>query len=129
MTETPEHAEAVAAARQVLHAYMAAFNAVDGVALAKVYHFPSAYLASNRFSMIDDVTHEIEAIAAFREKGWHHSAWDRLTVIHASPLKVHLDARINRYRADNTIFATATTLIIVTNENGHWAIRLRSNFL
>ncbi len=60
--------------------------------------------------------------------GWHHSSWDRRTVIWSEPDKVHFDCCFTRYRADGSIIGVYESIYIVTkDEGGHWGVALRSS--
>ena len=119
---------AVAAAQQVLDEFMAAFNARDIAAFEATFNFPSIRLASNRLVTINrgDMHPGMLSIGALAE--WHHSAWERRDVIHAGPEKVHVDTRFTRYRADGSVLGSFDSIYVLTCEDGHWGVKIRSSF-
>lgn len=124
----PDHSLAVAAAMECLDAFMAAFNDRDLVAFEKTFNFPSVRLASNTMVIIEPGYHRAEMFERGAFEGWHHSAWERRAVIHASDDKVHFDTRFTRYRADGSIIGSFDSIYVVTCESGHWGIKARSSF-
>jgi hypothetical protein len=120
---------AIAAAEQCLDDFMAAFNARDLVAWEETFNFPSVRLASNTLVIIDKPGwHAPDTFGRGALKEWHHSAWERRAVIHAGPDKVHFDTRFVRYRADGSVIGHFDSIYVVTKENGHWGVKLRSSF-
>jgi hypothetical protein len=120
---------AIAAATQCLDDFMAAFNAHDLVAWEKTFNFPSVRLASNTLVLIDKPGwHPPDTFTRGALKEWHHSAWERREVIHAGREKVHFDTRFVRYRADGSVIGHFDSIYVVTSENGHWGVKLRSSF-
>src|SRR5262249_59181248 len=67
-------------------------------------------------------------VGATAGSDWHHRAWDRRRIIHASNDKVHVDTMFTRYRADGTKIGSYESLYILTKENGRWGVKLRSSF-
>ena len=59
---------------------------------------------------------------------WDHSAWERREVIHAGPDKVHIDTRFTRYRKDGTVIGGFDSVYVVTLQDGHWGVKIRSSF-
>ena len=119
---------AVVAAQQVLDEFMAAFNARDIAAFEATFNFPSIRLASNRLVTINrgDMHPGMLSTGALAE--WHHSAWERRAVIHAGPDKVHVDTRFTRYRADGSVLGSFDSIYVLTCEDGHWGVKIRSSF-
>jgi hypothetical protein len=85
-------------------------------------------LASQGLVIINkgDATAERFTTGALAE--WDHSAWDRREVIHAGADKVHIDTRFTRYRKDGSVIGGFDSIYVVTRENGHWGIKIRSSF-
>jgi hypothetical protein len=123
-----EHRDAVAAAMTVLDDFMAAFNARDLAAWDATFNFPSVRLASNKLVLINAGDHKPEMFARGALAEWHHSAWERRDVIHAGADKVHIDTRFTRYRADGSVIGGFDSIYVVTNEAGHWGVKIRSSF-
>ena len=121
-------AEAIRAAQGVLDAFMKAFNARDIPAWEDTFNFPSVRLASQGLVIINkgDLGEARFTTGALAE--WDHSAWDRREVIHAGADKVHIDTRFTRYRKDGSIIGGFDSIYIVTLQDGHWGVKIRSSF-
>jgi len=121
-------AEAVRAAQGVLDAFMTAFNARDIPAFEATFNFPSVRLASQGLVILnkEDVSKDRFNAGSLAE--WDHSAWDRREVIHAGPDKVHIDTRFTRYRKDGSVIGGFDSIYVVTRQDGHWGIKIRSSF-
>ena len=129
MTASPDHAGAVAAANKCLDDFMAAFNARDLAAWEATFNFPSVRLASNQLVVIDKPGwHPPDTFTRGALKEWHHSEWEKREVIHAGRDKVHFDTRFVRYRADGSVIGHFDSIYVVTHENGHWGVKIRSSF-
>ena len=126
----PDHlnAEAVRAAQAVLDAFMTAFNARDVTAFEATFNFPSVRLASQGLVILKagDMTAERFTTGALAD--WDRSAWDRREVIHAGPDKVHIDTRFTRYRKDGSVIGGFDSIYVVTRQDGHWGVKIRSSF-
>ena len=126
----PDHlnAEAVRAAQGVLDAFMTAFNARDVAAFEATFNFPSVRLASQGLVILKagDMTAERFTTGALAD--WDRSAWDRREVIHAGPDKVHIDTRFTRYRKDGSVIGGFDSIYVVTRQDGHWGVKIRSSF-
>jgi len=118
----------VAAAQAVLDAFMAAFNARDTEAFERTFNFPSVRLASNRLVVLNpgDMKPERYTTGALAE--WDYSEWERREVIHAGPDKVHIDTRFTRYRKDGSVIGGFDSIYVVTRQDGHWGVKIRSSF-
>jgi hypothetical protein len=123
-----DQAREIAAAMKVLDAFMAAFNARDVEAFEATFNFPSVRLASNTLRVISRGDHRPEMFATGALTNWDHSAWERREVIHAGPDKVHLDTRFTRYRADGEVIGGFDSIYVVTLQDGHWGVKIRSSF-
>ena len=124
-----DNRQAITAAMKCLDDFMTAFNAHDLTALEETLNFPHIRLNGanklkifSRGEMKEGIFENLEA------KGWDHSAWEKREVISAGPNKVHIKTRFARYRADNSVLSAYDSLYIVTKENGHWGIVIRSSF-
>lgn len=119
-----------AAARSVLDAFMAAFNAADLEAIRATFHFPHVRFASGTVTVFPspaDFT-----LDGFQRRvagqGWHHSRWDECRAIHAGADKVHFDVLFSRYRADGSLIGGYRSIYIVVRIGGRWGIQGRSSF-
>jgi hypothetical protein len=124
-----DHSESIAAAMKCLDDFMVAFNARDLAAWEKTFNFPSVRLASNNLVIIDKPGwHPPDTFTRGALKEWHHSAWERRDIIHASENKIHFGTCFVRYRADGSVLGRFDSIYVVTCEDGHWGVKARSSF-
>lgn len=65
--------------------------------------------------------------AQMREReGWASSSFEDFTAIASSPTKVHFETLFKRFRADGTLYGSGRVIYIVTEQDGHWGMQLRS---
>lgn len=128
MAQDHPDAEAIRAAQGVLDAFMTAFNARDIPAFEATFNFPSARLASQGLVIINPGDMQPERYGTGPLAEWDHSAWDRREVIHAGPDKVHIDTRFTRYRKDGSVIGGFDSIYVVTRQDGHWGVKIRSSF-
>jgi hypothetical protein len=123
-----EHKASIDAALKLLDAFMTAFNARDVEAFEATFNFPSIRLASGKLVTLNkgDMTKERFSQGALAE--WDHSAWERREIVHAGEDKVHVDTRFTRYRKDGSVIGGFDSVYVITRENGHWGVKIRSSF-
>jgi hypothetical protein len=121
-------AEAVRAAQGVLDAFMKAFNARDIAAWEDTFNFPSVRLSGTGLTIIQKGDFKPEGFSRGALAEWDHSAWDRREVIHAGADKVHIDTRFTRYRKDGSVLAAFDSIYVITRQDGHWGVKIRSSF-
>ncbi len=121
-------AEAIRAAQGVLDAFMKAFNARDIPAFEATFNFPSVRLASQGLVILNPGDMKAERFTSGALAEWDHSAWDRREIIHAGPDKVHIDTRFTRYRKDGSVLGGFDSIYVVTRQDGHWGVKIRSSF-
>ncbi len=123
-----EYQAEIDAALHCLDAFMSAFNARDLAAFDQTFNFPSIRLASNRLVILNQGDHKPQMFERGALADWDHSAWERRDVIHAGPDKVHLDTRFTRYRDDGSVIGGFDSIYVVTCEDGHWGVKIRSSY-
>ena len=123
-----EHQSSIAAALKLLDEFMTAFNARDVEAFEATFNFPSIRLASGKLVTLNkgDMTKDRFSQGALAE--WDRSAWERREIIHAGADKVHVDTRFTRYRKDGSVIGGFDSVYVITKENGHWGVKIRSSF-
>jgi len=116
--------------RDLLDRFMAGLNRRDAAAMDACMNFPHVRMAEGQVTVYDapgnnpmDLFQRLEA-----NDGWHHSAWEHVRVVQASKVKVHLDVRYTRYRADDSVIGVYDSLYIATLQDGRWGIQARSSF-
>ena len=113
-------------------AYMDAFNKRDSLKCDDSLNFPHVRLGmENQEVRINE--NPPQAPPNFfewfvNEYGWNHSCWDYRDVIQSSPTKVHLAIQFSRYRSDGTKIGEFPSFWVITNQDGHWGIKIRSSF-
>ena len=119
--------------KEVVRAYMDAYNKQDSEAMADALNFPHIRFVGGRFvvfeSQEDFVRRQDTATSALEAEGWHHSVIESLEVIHASPDKVHLATEFTQRRADDSVYGRFNSLWIATLQDGHWGIQFRSSYM
>src|SRR5215510_5546833 len=122
-----------AAVMRVLDDWLVGINNGDLAAQRRAMHFPHYRLANGTMSVLDQPgTPRTPGGAADgirqTDPDWHHTKWDRRTIVGWSNEKVHVDTQFTRYRKDDTPIASYESLYVVTKEQGRWAIKMRSSF-
>ena len=122
------YSDAIAAAQKVLDEFMRAFNARDVSAWDATFNFPSVRLASGQLVILQKGDHQPGMFTQGALADWDHSAWERRDVIHAGPDKVHIDTRFTRYRKDGSVIGGFDSIYVVTLQDGHWGVKIRSSY-
>jgi hypothetical protein len=118
-----------AAVMRTLDDYMTTFNRMDMPAWEATFHFPHYRLAGGQMKVLDHAgLQKAEDVRKALGEGWHHSAWGRRKIIQWSPDKVHVDTLFLRYRADGSLIGSFESMYVLTKEQGHWGVKLRSSF-
>ncbi|MFX1344081.1 MAG: hypothetical protein ACFFAI_03165 [Promethearchaeota archaeon] len=113
-------------------AYMLAFNDRDVSKCDESLNFPHIRLGME--SQEIQITEKPSQMSPkffewfVNEYGWNHSCWDYRKVIQSSPIKVHLAIQFSRYKSDGTKIGEFPSLWVITNQDGHWGIKMRSSF-
>lgn len=129
--------EAEEAAIACLDLFMNTWNARDEAAHQHSFNLPSVRIAGHppKVRMITEESYKKAFLgpsnvftALEKADGWHHSSWDRRTVIWSEPDKVHFDCCFSRYRADGSVIGVYESTYIVTRDrDGHWGVAMRSS--
>ncbi len=124
----PEVAAAIEAAKAWLERFVAAWNDADIERLRDELHFPHITLGRAGDAITTTTREEFDLnFDDFRaNEGWAYSTVEEFTPLSASPKKVHFEALIKRFRTDGTLYGAGRVLYILTEENGHWGMQLRS---
>jgi hypothetical protein len=78
--------------------------------------------------VIEPGYHQPAMFASGALETWDHSSWERREVIHAGADKVHIDTGFTRWARDGSRIGSFDSIYVVTLENGHWGVKLRSSF-
>ena len=125
-SEAEEHAVNTAVA------YQDAFNEGDVKKTDSFLNFPHARVGADGKLVIaakPGETLPTDFFERFRKVyGWNHSCWDSRTVIQSNADKVHLMVTFSRYRTDGSKIGTFPSIWVITNQVGHWGIKMRSSY-
>ena len=113
-------------------AYQDAFNEASVIKTDSFLNFPHARVgADGRLVVAAKPGDTLPAnfFTFFRDSyGWNHSCWDSRTVLQSSDKKVHLMVIFYRYRKDGTRIGTFPSIWVITKQDGHWGIKMRSSY-
>ena len=116
------------AALAVMSAHLEALNARDETALAATLHFPHFRLAGTTMKIWPDATQYLADFFARAGDSWSYTRWGSLEVISSASDKVHIRARVDRFRADDSLLSRFESLWVISRIDGVWAAQLRSSF-
>jgi hypothetical protein len=111
--------------------FMNSFNDQDNSGCSDACNFPHARVGKGGKLIVTEkppIPNENFFEWFINEYGWNHSCWDYRRVIQSDPNKVHLQIQFSRYRADGSKIGVFPSLWIITNQEGHWGIKMRSSF-
>ncbi len=113
-------------------AFMDAFNTADPKNTREYLNYPHARVGAGGNLVISETAEDQmpgNSFDIFRQRtGWDHSCWDLREVIQSSETKVHLKVTFSRYRADGSLIGTYPSIWVMTEQDGHWGIKMRSSF-
>ena len=113
-------------------AYQDAWNTADPDATGKCLNYPHARVGAGGNLMVTETPDDQlpdNFFELFRQRtGWNHSCWEHREVIQSSETKVHLKIAFSRHRADGSIIGTYPSIWVITEQDGHWGIKMRSSF-
>ena len=112
----------------VMDNHIIALNAHDEEALQHTMHFPHIRLSAAEMKLWPTPESYFEDFKKRAGGNWSHSAFNDIKVLADSDHKVHLDAEIIRYDAQDNIISRFRSLWVITCEDGHWAAKIRSSF-
>ena len=119
---------AVQSAHQVMAQHITALNTHDEEALQATMHFPHIRLSAAEMKYWPTPESYFDDFKARAGGAWHHSAFHDIRLLAESETKVHFDAEIIRFNAQNEIISRFRSLWVITHEHGHWAAKMRSSF-
>ena len=113
-------------------AYMDAFNEGNAEKMSACINYPHARVGVNGQLVVSENA-ESQTPPGFFEQfrkvyGWNHSCWDSREVIQSIDNKVHLMVTFSRYRADGSKIGTFPSIWVMTRQDNHWGIKMRSSF-
>jgi hypothetical protein len=127
--DDPATAAAVEAARAWLDRFLDAWNSAELERVRDELHYPHLTVGPAGGQVVVAQTREdfqTDFARMTATEGWASSSFDDFTAITASPTKVHFETTFKRYKADGSIYGSGRVLYIVTEQDGHWGMQLRS---
>ena len=115
-------------ARRSLEAFLVAWNKADIAAVRAELNFPHVTVgpSGHIFVVAEPEAFTTDFAKMRAEEQWGYSVFDDYRMFDASPLKVHCDVRVLRFHPDGTQYFAGRVLYIVTQQNGHWGMQVRS---
>ena len=129
LSEAEREANASAAVA-VINRYLEAFNARDEEAVVATFHFPHVRVGGGGVRISNSAAEYMDSFDfdAFAERlGWVRSEADSMEAVQVGARGVNVAVRITRYGAGDTVIHSFDTVYLVTEEDGHWAIRAGSS--
>lgn len=121
---------AEAAARQALVAFMTEWNTGNDANLRRAMNFPFVTVPGGGALIVDrraeDFSQGFDGLRT--REGWDRSSfdYDSLSVVKSSAEKVHLELGFSRYKADGTPYLSSRAFYVVTKQDDHWGLQLRT---
>ena len=122
------NSKAVDAAMLVMQNHISALNKHDATGVAATLHFPHYRLTGVTWQTWETADHYFEDFLNRAGSKWKHSAFEDIKVVDSSAEKVHLDAEIQRFDANDNLIIRFRALWVIVEINGVWAAKLRSTF-
>jgi hypothetical protein len=119
------------AVMQVLDEFFDALNARDPRRLAAACNFPHVRFSTSAMKIWrtgDEFIHDGDLAGIPLEDEWHHSSWDTRNTVQASNDKLHVAVTFTRRTSTGAKISAFDSLYIVTKQNGHWGVQIRSSF-
>ena len=115
---------------ECLDRFMAALNAYDSAAMDAEMHFPHVRFAEGRIAVYEKPgSNPMDLFDRLRrEGGWHHSVWNKRTIVQHSSTKVHMAVTYTRYRSDGSAIGDYDSLYVLALKDDRWGVQLRSSF-
>jgi hypothetical protein len=131
LADDAELKQAEAAAREVMDAFLEAFNDRDEAAWADTLQYPHVRIASGNVLVYPDRAAFLEAMDLSRfaeETGWDYSTWDDMRIVQVSSKKVHIAVTFTRYDEQGNRMSSFESFYVVERVDGRWGVRARSSF-
>ena len=122
------HDEYTDAAEAWLARFLEAWNSADLEAVRAELHYPHVTIGPAGQVIVAETASEFRTdFEQMREReGWASSSFEALTATSSSPTKVHFQCTFKRFHEDGTLYGSGRVLYIVTEQEGHWGMQLRS---
>ena len=124
-------AGAEAATRAALEAFIGAWNNADNAELRKTMNFPFVSLFGGGSMVAREPEDFSTDFAAMRRRNdWARSALDfgTLQILASSDAKVHCAIDFHRYNSEGEVYMQGRVFYILTRQDGHWGLQMRTGF-
>ncbi len=118
--------EDVKAARECMDNFFTAFNAADNDALQKYMNYPHDFLSRNGQVRVTEERWDMSFERMRENEGWHSSSLDKVEISMVFDGKVHFNIVFSRHHEDGSTYRTVPGQWIVTRQDGHWGVQIRS---
>ena len=122
------HDEYTDAAEAWLARFLEAWDSADLEAVRAELHYPHVTIGPAGQVIVAETASEFRTdFEQMREReGWASSSFEDFTATSSSPTKVHFQCTFKRFHEDGTLYGSGRVLYIVTEQEGHWGMQLRS---
>ncbi|MGI9259159.1 MAG: DUF6841 family protein [Gammaproteobacteria bacterium] len=118
---------------RILDEFVRSTNARETERHVAILHHPHYRLAHGVMTIHDTAEEAIRANAKFFEEvvktEWHLTEWIHRRIVQIGESLAHVDGRFVRLRKDGSEIDTLDAIYVLTKQDGHWGIKLRSSFL
>ena len=113
-------------------AYMNAFNEEDVHRCNASINFPHVRLGVGDNLVVSENAEALMPTNFFTEfrkrTQWNHSGWDYREVIQSIENKIHIKVMFSRYGAYGSKIGMYPSIWVITKQDNHWGIKMRSSF-
>ena len=113
-------------ARHAMEEFYRVFNEADNEALQEFMNFPHVFLSANGRVSISEERWTMNFDGMRERENWASSSLDSAKACLVMETKVHFDIVFSRHHADGSTYRTVPGMWIVTKQDDHWGVQLRS---
>ena len=113
----------------VVKEFLTSFNEQNIEKLKNCFNYPLVRLSATGSVSVVQSKEDYQAEQCPLENQWAISTLHSYQFVQSSADKVHISALFKRYKADSSWYADVPTFYVVTKQNDHWGIQIRSSFV
>ena len=113
----------------VVKEFLSSFNEQNIEKLKYCFNYPLVRLSATGSVSVIQSQEEYKEEQCPLENQWAVSTLHSYQCIQSSDTKVHIAALFKRYNADGSWYADVPTFYVVTKQNDHWGIQIRSSYV
>lgn len=118
--------EQVRIAKKTMEDFFVDFNAADNEALQEHMNYPHIFLTGNGRARMQEERMDMNFDAMREREGWAKSTLDSVEPSMVFDGKVHFNLVFSRVGTDGKVYRTVPGQWIVTRQDGHWGVQVRS---